>query len=212
MTETLFGDDDCTKPQPKPKKLSRVVVRPIWCDAIYRAYPRKVGVTYAIKAIHNKIKDLAIARYERDASKAYKFLLERTKAFALSQDGHTNRSFIPYPATWFNQGRFNDDPNEWNQWRGPEWYDDQKRKQAAKARSQEVKAKWKGHIAAMSKEDLANLKEAVAIRLRRMLKKAHRNDLNFSRLQEAVISLDVEGVILPGPFDRIARSIEGFSD
>ncbi len=198
MTKTLFGEDD-GKSKPKKQgekaKNTRIVVQSKWCDEIYDEYPRHVGVNHAIKSIHNKIRDLAVSRYNRDPRAAYGYLLERTKAYAASQEGHTDRSFIPYPATWFNQGRFNDDPVEWNQWRGPEWYDEQKKKQAAKARVQETKTKWVDRVSAMSEQDLDILKEAVAVRVRN---RAIPAELNL---------LESEGVQIPGKFDFLAQSI-----
>ena len=38
-------------------------------------------------------------------------LLSKTKAFATSRNGDVN--FCPNPATWFNQERYNDDPETW---------------------------------------------------------------------------------------------------
>ena len=40
-----------------------------------------------------------------------KFLLERTQLFAATYNGAPR--FIPHPAKWFNEHRFNDDPTTW---------------------------------------------------------------------------------------------------
>lgn len=69
-------------------------------EAIYALYPKKVGKPVAIKAI---IK--AIDLFGLDT------LTERTRAFCSARNGNTE--FIPHPATWFNQERFNDDPKTW---------------------------------------------------------------------------------------------------
>lgn len=70
-------------------------------EEIYACYPRKVAKDVAIKAICG-----AIARGTSPI-----VLLERTKAFAAARNG--DMDFCPNPATWFNQERFNDDPETW---------------------------------------------------------------------------------------------------
>lgn len=70
-------------------------------SSIYEAYPRKVGKDQAIKSILKALK-----------SNNFEFLMERTKLFAQASAG-SDEQFIPYPATWFNQQRFNDDPESW---------------------------------------------------------------------------------------------------
>jgi hypothetical protein len=69
--------------------------------SIYEAYPRKVAKPAALKAISRALKGI-------DAAK----LLELTQAYAKSQEG-ADPQYIPHPATWFNQQRFNDDPPTW---------------------------------------------------------------------------------------------------
>jgi hypothetical protein len=72
---------------------------------IYAAYPRKVGKDAALKAITTRIKE----------GVATEHLLERVNAFsdAVSRWPKHARRFIPHPSTWFNEGRFEDDPAEW---------------------------------------------------------------------------------------------------
>lgn len=69
-------------------------------EEIYEAYPRKVARPEAIKAIEK-------AMSVRPAGE----LLRLTTAFAATQA--KGDQFTPYPATWFNQQRFNDDPETW---------------------------------------------------------------------------------------------------
>ena len=38
-------------------------------------------------------------------------------AYATSQEGRPDREHVPYPATWFNQRRWQDNPSEWMAWR-----------------------------------------------------------------------------------------------
>lgn len=86
--------------------------RPQWgaedVEAIYQAYPKRVGKGTATEAIKKALKRVAS---KDDAPAVY--LLERTKAWA-SLVSHIDRQhplwrFIPLPATWFNQGRFLDE-------------------------------------------------------------------------------------------------------
>jgi hypothetical protein len=69
-------------------------------EDIYNAYPRKVGKPAAIRAIRAVVYRFGAAN-----------VLERTIAYCKTQSPGDN--FTPYPATWFNQHRFNDDPATW---------------------------------------------------------------------------------------------------
>lgn len=88
------------------------------CEAIYDRYPRKEGRRAALTAI-----DKAIVRLRKGeagqnmaAEEAAAFLLERTSAYAESPVGRQpDRTKIPHPTTWFNQGRYGDDPANWRQ-------------------------------------------------------------------------------------------------
>lgn len=79
---------------------------------IYSAYPRKVGKSAALSKIEHALKSLASETPARDA----KWLLDRVKEFARSETGRGE--YCPHPATWFHQGRYNDDPAEWNRKNG----------------------------------------------------------------------------------------------
>lgn len=68
---------------------------------IYDCYPSKIARPEAIKAICKAI--------SRGTSPMV--LMERTKAFAAARNGDVD--YCPNPATWFNQERFNDDPETW---------------------------------------------------------------------------------------------------
>ncbi len=79
-------------------------------EAIYEAYPKKVGRDEALKAI-----SLALKKHPPE------YLLDKTQQFSAAvlswpssyrykTDG---RDTCPHPATWFNQGRYADDPREW---------------------------------------------------------------------------------------------------
>lgn len=71
-------------------------------EDVYQLYPRKVGKKKALKKIRKALED--------DISSEE--LKEKVRLYAESVKDK-NRQFIPYPATWFNQGRYLDDPKEW---------------------------------------------------------------------------------------------------
>ena len=75
-------------------------------EAVYEAYPRKVGKADALKAITRTLKAGAITP---DA------LLVKVQAYAaaVATWPEADRKFVPHPATWFNRGSFDDDPATW---------------------------------------------------------------------------------------------------
>lgn len=75
-------------------------------EAIYLIYPLKVGKKAAIKAIIKALKESKLTEMEMQAKvKAYR---DATRQWPADE-----RRFIPHPATWFNQGRYADDPESW---------------------------------------------------------------------------------------------------
>jgi hypothetical protein len=78
---------------------------------IYAAYPRKVGRDAALKSIASAL--AKIAREPDPPPDVARWLLERTELFAQSEKGRAGE-YTPYPATWFNQGRYADDETNWN--------------------------------------------------------------------------------------------------
>lgn len=78
-------------------------------EAIYQAYPRKVGRPLALRAIS---KALASPPLGTESATWPALLLEITVRFAAARQGE-NPDFTPNPATWFNQRRFEDDPATW---------------------------------------------------------------------------------------------------
>jgi hypothetical protein len=71
---------------------------------IYDAYPRKQGKQAALKTIVKVLKNVPMNR-----------LLDRTNAFAeaVKSWSPNEQQFIPHPATWFNRGSYDDDPETW---------------------------------------------------------------------------------------------------
>ena len=110
--------DPVPEPEPEPVKVSEANAssprkdsgKPDPVEAIYEAYPRKVGKQAALRAIGRALKrlwDAGMAKREAEV-----FLFKRTHAYARSPAGNDGE-FTPHPATWFNQGRYDDDPQEW---------------------------------------------------------------------------------------------------
>ena len=90
---------DARKPRRQPKVVSAEA------EAIFALYPRKVGKQAALRAIVK-----ALGKIPGDV------LSERVRTFAsiVGRWREADHAFIPHPSTWFNEGRFDDDPNEWN--------------------------------------------------------------------------------------------------
>ena len=70
-------------------------------EMIYQAYPRKVARPAAIQAIRRALQ-----------AKSFDWLLERVQMYAECVEG-SSKKFIPHPATWFNQARYDDDESDW---------------------------------------------------------------------------------------------------
>lgn len=84
-------------------------------EAIYAAYPRRVGKTAALKAIQKALQRIKDEYLISVGQTPESFLLEQTKKYAaaVSKWPSRDRQFIPMTTTWFNQGRYLDDPSEW---------------------------------------------------------------------------------------------------
>ena len=85
---------------PKGESVNNASVSLCHAEEIYEAYPRKVGKHAALRAIQRAL-----------AKRTFDFLLERTRLFGTTYEGEAR--FIPHPAKWFNEERFNDDPVTW---------------------------------------------------------------------------------------------------
>lgn len=69
-----------------------------YAEVIYSHYPRRIRKAAAIKSILRALKKI-------DPEK----LLTRTLEFAFKRKDEDNQ-YTPYPATWFNQEGYNDNP------------------------------------------------------------------------------------------------------
>lgn len=72
-------------------------------DDFWRDYPRKVGKPMALKGF------MRIKPWSQESCDQIFAGLDRWNAYW--QEAETDKSFIPYPATWLNQQRWEDDPN-----------------------------------------------------------------------------------------------------
>jgi len=79
-------------------------------EQVYALFPKKVGKDDALKSISAALKKHPLA-----------FILDKTNQFAEAVNswptsyryGKDGRDFCPHPATWFNDGRYQDDAKEW---------------------------------------------------------------------------------------------------
>ena len=55
----------------------------------------------------------------RNESDPHGYLLGKMQAFAASPIGRGDKQYIPHPATWLNNGRYDDDPATWVRRRDP---------------------------------------------------------------------------------------------
>ena len=105
LDSTLFPG---TERRPKPRFTQEQI------EAVYAAYPRKIGKAAALKSINKALTKIA---KRPDISDPAGWLLERVQMFAQSSAGRAGK-FTPHPSTWFNQARFDDDPREWGKSNG----------------------------------------------------------------------------------------------
>lgn len=75
-------------------------------ERFWEAYPKHKGKAPALKAWKKVIKT-------RTASS----IIEAAVIFATSDDGQAGK-FCPHASTWLNEGRFDDDPKDWNHTNG----------------------------------------------------------------------------------------------
>lgn len=82
---------------PSRAKTARVINPQV--KTLYELYPKKIGKEAAIKAIEKALK-----------MKTFEQLLLALQCYVrkISREG-TDPQFIPHPATWFNQGRYDDE-------------------------------------------------------------------------------------------------------
>jgi hypothetical protein len=81
-------------------------------DEWWNLYPRKEAKGKALEAWKKAGKRLVCSGMTRPGAVAH--LLDRVQAYASSPRAtQSDPSKIPHPATWLNQGRYDDDPQTW---------------------------------------------------------------------------------------------------
>jgi hypothetical protein len=72
-------------------------------DTFWQFYPRKVGKKAALRA------------WKKMTAEERVNAAEMAEAFgeAMEHVHPANRQFLPHPSTWLNEGRWEDDPVEW---------------------------------------------------------------------------------------------------
>ena len=97
------------------KEKQRAAIHPD-AEAIYAAYPRKVGKDEALRAISSAIARKGGESAELlDACTAYGKAVATWPRAVRFKRGDSGDFFdtVPHPATWFNSGRFDDDRTNW---------------------------------------------------------------------------------------------------
>ena len=84
-------------------------------ETLYQAYPRKVAHAPALKAICKALEGIEKSS-KSSSGEVFEWLLGTVKAYAGSVSGRrpSGTDYRPHPATWFNQERYFDDPQDWN--------------------------------------------------------------------------------------------------
>ena len=104
LSKKDYSKKDYSKKDNIPSTDSKPVPMTERCKRIYEAYPRKVGRAAALRAIVKACRVNDPATVEAAAR----------KFGALWAHVPIDRmTYVPYPATWFNQERFLDDPATW---------------------------------------------------------------------------------------------------
>jgi hypothetical protein len=102
----LQHDESEATASPQKKEGGRAAL----AEQIYALYPRKVGKVTALRAIERVLKAGKVPPEDL-------IVTVRNYARATATWPAGDEVFIPHPATWFNSGRYDDDPREWL--RGP---------------------------------------------------------------------------------------------
>jgi len=89
-------------------------------NAVYEAYPKHVGKTDALRAIVKALKKIPFGELLPRVEKYKKQVFDENK----------EEQYVPYPATWFNKERYNDEglipkpPVVWHEVSGAEYWAD----------------------------------------------------------------------------------------
>jgi hypothetical protein len=129
--------------RPRPKKRSYPEAFEEW----WKLYPRKTGKLAAMRAWEQ-----ARARLRQDGREvAFLDLAAEQYAAAVKRWPPDDRRFIPHPATWLNQGRYDDDPLTWE--RGKKGVSTQEIKTPVLDRLKKQREEWERQKAQEARDD-----------------------------------------------------------
>jgi hypothetical protein len=98
----------------KSKRLATARRTPL-VENLYSRYPRKIAKAAAFKVIEKAIVLVAKRDFPGDEKAAADWLGSRVDLYARSQQAlQLDKSKVPYPASWFNAARYDDDEAEWS--------------------------------------------------------------------------------------------------
>jgi len=102
---SLFSNAD-----PPPKRAQQPI-NDTTANSIYQLYPKHVGKKAAIKSIKAACRDLL----KEGTEDPVQSLLDATRDYraAVMTWPESDKRFVPHPSTWFNQGHYEDDRDEW---------------------------------------------------------------------------------------------------
>ena len=110
LRETQVSEPEASTQSRKHAKANRTLM----ATALYSKYPRKQGKAEGVKAIEKAIIAVAKREFDGDEEAAADWLGSKLNEYAQSAQGsRQEKHLIPHPATWFNQGRYDDDPETW---------------------------------------------------------------------------------------------------
>lgn len=107
--------------EPKATNYSAFFFRDEDVECIYVAYPRQIGRIRALIAIRKAVARIVVKyKGELTTEAALQFLERKAQSFARSPAGRRG-DYTPYPATWFNEDRYEDDESEWSDAKQSKW-------------------------------------------------------------------------------------------
>ena len=116
----LDGENEPSEPPSKnapSDKRASIAKRSMLALGIYKRYPKKVAKDKALPAIGKAISAVSkrgSAGAVGDEGATAQWLGTRVDLYGKSaQARQPDKSKVPYPATWFNAGRYDDDDTEW---------------------------------------------------------------------------------------------------
>lgn len=113
--DLLLEETQAREPEAPTQSGKRAkAARTLMAAELYTKYPRRQGKAEGIKAIEKAIIAVAKRDFGGDEKAATDWLGNKLNEYARSAQGsRPEKNLIPLPATFFNQGRYDDDPETW---------------------------------------------------------------------------------------------------